>query len=217
MEKHFRKFTLMDLIVLAMMAALGIAIKSIINPLIHIVTGPLFIPGGSVAGGFYMLFVVLGAALVRKPFSATLICVVQAIMVTVTGVLGSHGIMSFITYTAPGIGVDLLFFLLGRYRFSRGGFLAAGMVANVTGSLMVNLVFFRLPFLPLALVLALASLSGGIGGIVACALVRRMEKIFPAFAYDADADLDLRETVAVDLPVSADDMLPEMKLQRKGI
>jgi len=53
--------------------------KTVITTLVHIVTGPLFIPGGAFAGGFYFLFIVLAAALIQKHGAATLACVVQAI------------------------------------------------------------------------------------------------------------------------------------------
>jgi hypothetical protein len=53
-----------DLVVIAMMASLGVAIKPVVVPLAHIITGPLYIPGGVIAGGFYMMWIVLGAGLV---------------------------------------------------------------------------------------------------------------------------------------------------------
>ena len=55
-ERKQRYFQLSDYVVLAMLAGMGIASKVIIVPLAQAITGPLFIPGGVVAGGFYMLF-----------------------------------------------------------------------------------------------------------------------------------------------------------------
>ncbi len=52
--KILNKFRLYDLVVIALMASLGIATKPIVVPLTHMITGPLFIPGGAVAGGLYM-------------------------------------------------------------------------------------------------------------------------------------------------------------------
>lgn len=48
------RFPISDLVIIAILSALGIATKPIIVPLVHIITGPLYIPGGAVAGGFYM-------------------------------------------------------------------------------------------------------------------------------------------------------------------
>ena len=61
-----KNFSVFELITIALTASLGLASKPIITPLTHIITGPLFIPGGAVAGGFYMMWSVLGAALIKK-------------------------------------------------------------------------------------------------------------------------------------------------------
>jgi len=150
-----------------MMAALGIAIKPVIVPLAHIVTGPLFIPGGVVAGGFYMMWLVLGFGLTGKRGTATLIGLIQAFVVLGTGFFGSHGVMSLLTYTVPGIMADLGLLLIGHRVCCYPCAFLAGMLANIGGSAMVNLVYFRLPLIPLLLSLCVAALSGGLGGILA--------------------------------------------------
>ncbi len=71
-KRRLDRFSMFDLIIIAMMATLGIAIKPIIVLLVHMITGPLFIPGGAFAGGFYMMWIVLGAGLVRKKGTGTL-------------------------------------------------------------------------------------------------------------------------------------------------
>ena len=72
-QKMLDRFSLFDLIIIAMMEALGIAIKPVVVPLAHIITGPLFIPSGAVAGGFYMMWLVLGFGLTGKRGTAFLI------------------------------------------------------------------------------------------------------------------------------------------------
>ena len=74
-----------DYVLMAMIASMGIAVKVIIVPLAHILTGPLFIPGGVVAGGFYMAFLVLGEAITQKHGTATIIALIQAVAVLITG------------------------------------------------------------------------------------------------------------------------------------
>ena len=73
MNSFLKRFSMLDLVVIALTSALGIGIKPIIVPLIHIVTGPLYIPGGAAAGGFYMLWIVLGIGITRKIGTGTLI------------------------------------------------------------------------------------------------------------------------------------------------
>lgn len=175
-QSYIKNFSMFNLVLIALTSALGIAIKPIVVPLSQIITGPLYIPGGTVAGGFYMMWIVLGAAMVRKKGTATLIAIVQAIMVISLGILGTHGIMSFVSYIAPGLAVDLVLLIGGYKRFGAGWLFAAGVVANLCGTFIVNLIFFKLPLIPLILTLSTACLSGGLGGIIAYAITTRVSK-----------------------------------------
>lgn len=191
-KKKFEKFTLFDLVMISMMSALGIAVKVVLVPLVHIITGPFFIPGGSISGGIYMMFIVLGAMIVKKTGAAFLVCLIQAILVIVTGTMGSHGIMSIVTYLLPGLGVEFLYAIVGKFKYTQGGCFAAGVVANVLGSFGVNFVFFRLPLIPLLLTLSLSALSGGLGGLLAYAVARQVEKF----------NIGKQETMAEDVDIS---------------
>ena len=175
-KRLVREFSAFQLIVIALMATLGIATKPVITPLVHIITGPLYIPGGTIAGGFYMMWIVLGIGLINKIGVATIIAFVQAIMVISLGLSGSHGIMSFLTYIAPGLAVDILLISI-RYRNpSLGNLFLCGVVANLSGTFLVNVIFFRLPLIPLILVLSSAALSGGMGGIIAYTIINKLEQ-----------------------------------------
>jgi energy-coupling factor transport system substrate-specific component len=176
LKKLVSKFSIFEIIVIALMATLGIATKPVITPLAHIITGPLYIPGGAVAGGLYMMWIVLGVGLIGKKGVATLISVVQAIMVVSLGIYGSHGIVSFITYIVPGLIVDFYVLLLRNKEFQKGDFFISGILANISGTFLVNIVFFRLPLVPLILTLAAASLSGGIGGLIAYGIFNKLRK-----------------------------------------
>lgn len=170
-------FKLSDYILIAMMAGMGIAIKPIIVPLAQIITGPLFIPGGVVAGGFYMIFLVLASAITNKYGAATLVALVQAAIVLVSGILGSHGAVSLITYTLPGLGVDL-FFLITRHKADNAPIcFFAGIIANMVGSYAVNLAIFNLSFVPLMLSLCAAALSGGLGGLIAHTVAKYLRRL----------------------------------------
>jgi hypothetical protein len=170
-------FSTFDLVLIAVLAALGIATKPIIVPLAHLITGPLFIPGGSLAGGLYMFWLVVGLGLTRKYGTATLIGLVQALMVIGTGVIGSHGIMSLISYTLPGVAVDLGLFLIGKHKACcLFCCFIGGMLANLTGTLTVNVIFFQLPLLPLILSILTAAFSGALGGILAWEVLKALRK-----------------------------------------
>ena len=159
----------------AVMAATGIAIKPAVVTVTHLIGAPLMIPGGSLAGGLYMLWIVLAFALTGKYGAATLAGTVQALIVIMTGMPGSHGILSLFSYISPGIAIDVLMLILlkgCRRDFDRMAAFFAGMGANLTGTLAVNVIFFRLPPLFLALTLMVAAASGGIGGLIAWPLYR---------------------------------------------
>jgi ABC-type thiamin/hydroxymethylpyrimidine transport system permease subunit len=145
-------------------------------PLAHIITGPLYIPGGVIAGGFYMMWIVLGAGMVGRLGTATLISVVQAIMVISMGIFGTHGIMSLMTYVLPGLAVDLVLFVSRHRGCCLGCCFVSGIAANIAGTFLVNLVFFRLPLIPLILSLSSAALSGGLGGVIAYSVIKQFRK-----------------------------------------
>ena len=176
MSRFFQKFTLYELVIMAVMAALDIATKQIVAPLAHIVCGPFAIPSGALAGGFYMMWIIIGYGIVRKPGTALIISIIQALLVIFTGVVGSHGIMSLFTYICPGLAVELVL-IITRHRCCCAGCCAlAGIAANMTGTACVNIVFFRAPGVYLILVLAMAALSGLAGGITGWQLIKIFSK-----------------------------------------
>ena len=59
---------------------------------------------------------------------------------------------------------------------SSGGFFILGLIANISGTFLSSMVFFRLPVIPLLLSLCVASLSGGIGGLIAYKIVKSISR-----------------------------------------
>ena len=97
MKKLLAGFSVRDLVLIAAMAALGVAIKPVVVPLAHLVSTPLMIPGGALAGGLYMMWIVMAFGLTGKRGAATLAGLVQAILVMISGVNGSHGVLSLVS------------------------------------------------------------------------------------------------------------------------
>lgn len=177
-QKMFlRRFKVFELVIISMMASLGIAVKPIVVTLAHLLTGPLFIPGGSLAGGFYMMWLVLGAALLKRRGTATLIGLVQAVMVIASGVYGSHGVFSLVTYTLPGLAVDIVLAGTKLKANGRMGMFLSGIAANLTGVILSNVIFFRLPMLPLMLSICIGALSGALGGLLAFLISKKLERL----------------------------------------
>ena len=173
--RTLRGYSVKDLILIAAMAALGLAVKAVVTPLIHLASASLFIPGGALGGGIYMMWLVMAAGITGKRGAATLAGVVQAILVILTGV-GSHGLLSLLSYTLPGIAIDI-WLLISRHRLCclPCAFVSC-ILANLSGTVAVNLFFFKLPILPMLLSFAAAAFSGGVGGVLAWHLLVALRK-----------------------------------------
>ena len=172
MSKFLQRFSIYELVLIAVMASLGIAVKPVVVPIAHLISGPLMIPSGALAGGFYMLWLVVGFGMTGKYGTGTLISLVQALMVLFVGVIGSHGAVSLISYTLPGFFMDLVLFLIGHRVCCRPCALIAGAVANLAGTFAVNLVFFSLPPVFLLMTATISLLSGGVGGLLSWELLK---------------------------------------------
>ena len=190
-----RKFQSYDLIIISVMAALGIALKPIIVPLAHLITGPLMIPSGAFAGGLYMLWLTVGFGITGKRGTPTLIGLVQAIIVMLTGVAGSHGFMTLISYTLPGLAADAGLFLIGHKVCCRPCAFLSGLLANVAGTFAVNFIFFRLPILFLLLTLCAAAISGGIGGLIAWQLLKLLHQYHFIQEMEFEEETDEKDSI----------------------
>ena len=170
----FKKFTLYDLILIAGLSAIGLAIKPVINPFIHILSSSLRIPGGSLSGGLLMMWMVLAKVLINKPGSALFFGLAQGLTVMLLGFFGSHGVFSIISYALPGLVIEVLsLFFKGR---SLGVLSVYCVSANMTGSFIVAVIIMQLPFIPLMIALVSAFLSGLLGAWFAEIVLNKLEK-----------------------------------------
>lgn len=177
-KKFLVKYLILDLVYIAMLAALATAFKSIAGTLVRLITGSLGIPGGALAGGLYMMWLAIGHAIVNKFGVSTLISLIQALVLFVSGAPGSHGVWTFVTYLIPGIAVDLVFLCTFKKReHNILHYMIAVILANILGTYGSNLLWFRLSWLPLAFTLTGAALSGAIGGIIAYQASKLIKKI----------------------------------------
>jgi ABC-type thiamin/hydroxymethylpyrimidine transport system permease subunit len=177
-SKFISRFSAYDLVVIGFIAALGIAAKSVVGPLAHLVTVPIGVPGGALAGGFYMMWLVIARTFTEKRGAALLAAIVQAIIVLITGSFGSHGALTLITYTLPGLACEIAMLPYGKE--SEGGLLwcsLGGIMANLSGSIASNIAFFRLPPLALALMASTAAFSGALGGALAYTVTKRLRAV----------------------------------------
>ncbi len=176
-----KKFSTIDAVIITLMAACGLALKPIVGPLFKLIGTALFIPGGSMAGAVYMIWPMLALLIVKQTGTATLVGFIQGIIVLITGIFGSHGVLSLVTYTLPGLTIDLVYLLVHRIQNRWLMSLPAAM-GNVSGSLIVAIVFMHLPIIPLIISLIPAFLFGGFGGYLSQVLHSWLVATFPVFA-----------------------------------
>jgi len=161
-----KRYSTSDLIIIAIMAAIGLGTKQIVRPLVSLVSVPLGIPGGAIVGGFYMLWLVLTKRLAPKTGSGFLFGLTQALVVMILP-FGSHGIFTLITYTLPGLAVDFVDFLFRSRNNTVLCSLVEGAIANFVGSLSVLILIFRLEWRLTLFISLIALFTGNIGGIIA--------------------------------------------------
>ena len=177
MRKLLKSYTILDLVLIAMLAALATGFKTIANTLVKLVTGPLGIPGGALVGGLYMMWLAIGHSVVNKFGVSFMISLVQSLILFTTSSPGSHGAWTFITYLIPGICVDLVFLLARKKRPNILHFMAAVIFANVLGTLGSFLLWFRLSLLLCLFSLVSAAMSGAFGGLIAYSADKGIRKI----------------------------------------
>jgi len=160
-----KKYSSQDLLYIAIFSSLGLAAKPIITPLIHVISAPLMVPGGSLAGGLYMMWIALAVAIVNKPGTAILVGITQAIVMLSMGFFGNHGAVSLISYTFPGLSAELtsIFF---RDKSKLSFHILSVTNANITGAIVVTILVMRLSLIPFLISLLAAAISGIIGGIL---------------------------------------------------
>lgn len=167
-----------DLILLAFFADIGFVSKRLIAPFANVLTDFLRVPGG-IGTAFSLMFLTIGACMIRRKGSASLMALVQCILAMSLGMTGAMGMMSPIGYIMPGIAIEIIVAVCLRYN---AGLPAAMTAANAAGSLTAaltaNFIVFRLHGAVLALYLLIALISGGLCGLMASFIFRRIRPLY---------------------------------------
>jgi energy-coupling factor transport system substrate-specific component len=172
--KFLKKFSTQDLLYIAIFSALGLAIKPLITPIAQMLSRMLMITGGSLFGGLYMMWIVLAIATVRKPWTGTLVGLIQGFVMLALGYVGTHGALSILTFTLPGIAADIAAFF--PHNFSKPlSHITLCISANLAGTLLVSILIWQLPFIPILISLGLSFLSAIGGGLLSYVIFKRLQ------------------------------------------
>lgn len=170
------KMTLKQLILCAYLAVLGMLVKPFLSPVFNMLTDFIRIPGGSVTAGISILFLVFGRVLINRPYTGLLIGFLQGVISLTTGISATVGALVLITYTLPGIAVDLV---IGRtHQPLMIRMVLAGACGVLAGAVSTNMLYFRMSLLPFILFYTFGVLSGGVGGYLAYQAVIRIPERF---------------------------------------
>ncbi len=169
-----KKFSVFDMVMIAMLASLGIACKPIVAPVMNAAGSLFMIPGGALQSGIFMFWLVLARVFVGKFGAASLTALVQSLMVMLIGIVGNHGLLSLITYTLPGVAIDLVYMLPGLRR-QLAAILGGAASCVVAFALRVELMV-HLPVWMLFLGCGVAALSGVFGGFFAHMIAGKLQR-----------------------------------------
>jgi len=165
-------FSLYEIALLSLCAALVFVMNTTF-------TLPLTLPGHT--GIYWVVPVIIGVGIVKKPGAGTYIGLISGILATLFGVDTLH-IFNILIYTALGGTIDLV----GLFLFYRLDHPAVGFIAGAAGNLAKMVVnytlqtFLGIPAVFIIIGIGAASIShfifGGIGGIIAALVLRRLLK-----------------------------------------
>lgn len=176
-----RKISTFDGVFIALMAACGLALKPIVGPLFKLIGSALFISGGSMAGFIYMIWPMLAVLVVGRFGAATMVGLIQGIIIMVTGIYGSHGVLTLITYTVPGVAIDVFYLFIRRWPNASLVAIPAAM-GNLCGNLLVSILILHLPRIPLLISLVPSFFFGGVGGYLSWIIYKWLLQTFSIFS-----------------------------------
>ncbi len=174
-----KKLRLNQLIYMALCCDMGMIAKRLIAPAANILTDALHIPGG-IGTSFSLMFLVVGAVLIGKFGSGTLMGAIQSGVALALGATGSLGILSPIGYVLPGLAIDLTLWALRR-RSTSAAVMAACITGPLTAGLTANALVFRLHGPPLLLYVCVACTSGAVCGLAAVPLLEKLRPFLGAY------------------------------------
>ena len=173
-----KNISIRDLILLAFFADIGFVSKRLISPFANVITDFLRVPGG-IGTAFSLMFLVIGAYLIRRKGSGTVMALVQCILAMSLGMTGAMGMMSPIGYIVPGIAIDLVIEVCRRSNADIPvSMISANAAGSLTAALTANFIVFRLRGAVLALYLLIALISGGICGFPASIIYQRIRPLY---------------------------------------
>ncbi len=173
-----KRTTWSDLVVIALIAAVSIAVKPYLRAPFAFVQTALGMPVGVFVGGIYMFWPLLAGFVVPRRGVVLLTCLLQGLLAVATGFVGLLGPMAFFSYVAPGLAIEALYLLPGSPAPGPLWSVAGGALGNVAGAATNALLFFALRGAAFTLALTSSLLTGAAGGWLAAVVGRRVAGVY---------------------------------------
>ncbi len=135
-RRHF--FTLHEMLIMAALAALGGVTSSLISIVRAAVHALVVLPGGlQYLAGIHVLWLILAVGLIRKPGAATATGLLKGAVELLSG--NPHGPLVLLYSVMAGLGIDIIWLLLGK-RHGRITYMLAGGAGTATNALVFAIV-----------------------------------------------------------------------------
>ena len=170
---YIGRFTLRDLLFIALLAALCMLAKGALRI-------PLHVPGHS--GVLWVALFVIGRGLVNKRGAGVLLGSIAGVLATFAG-FGESGPLEWVKWVAAGVILELLMLVVpGDLRsWLKAGLVGAGLHLGKLAGLTLVGVILRVPFALLFLGLGLSAAThvvfGAAGGLLGALVLRELRKI----------------------------------------
>lgn len=170
-----QKVSLNHLAFLAICVALSLVTKRVISPITNLLTDFLRIPGGGAATAFSLMFLVIGTSRLQWSWATSAAGFIQSLLALSMGMSAYQGAFALVTYTVPGVVIDLLRKFYPHR--NKTYFSLACAAANTAGALLTNLLVFKLEGVAFLLWMLIACVIGLGGGFLGGMIFGRIEKI----------------------------------------
>ena len=157
---------------LAICIALSLVSKRLIAPITNVLTDLIRIPGGGAATAFSLMFLILGCSGVEWRFAGTFSALTQGILALILGMSGYQGALILVSYTVPGMVMDLVRRLLPAEHPLY--YPVVCTLTNISSALLSNLLVFRLYGIAFLLWLLVAAWCGILAGCLGRELHKRI-------------------------------------------
>lgn len=170
-----KKVSLCQLAFVAICIALSLVTKRVISPITNLLTDFLRIPGGGAAAAFSLMFLTVATGRIGWPWATAAAGFVQSLIAMALGMSAYQGAFAIVSYTLPGLVIDLLRRLYPHRDLTY--FALACAFANTVGASLTAWLVFRLHGTALLLWLLIAGVVGLFAGLLGGILFHRLEKI----------------------------------------